>query len=75
MIINYPVKYNEPLPFSQRIIIAVHLLAWIGSGLRGQHVHVNPGYLTRHGQHQCTSWGWRWRVDEGGQGFRRGPLP
>jgi hypothetical protein len=57
MISNYPAKYNEPMPFSQRVIIAAHLLAWIGPGLRGQHVHVNPGYLTRHGQNHARHGG------------------
>jgi len=32
IISNYPAKYNEPLPFSQRVAIAAHLLARIGAG-------------------------------------------
>jgi len=31
MISNYPAKYNESLPFPQRVVIAAHLMAWIGS--------------------------------------------
>jgi hypothetical protein len=29
---NYPAKYNEPLPFSQRVVIAARLLANIMHG-------------------------------------------